>query len=148
MKVILQKDVKDLGKAGDIVNVSQGFARNYLFPRRMALVATEGKMAEWEHLKRVAEQKKRKAQQERQKVIEKINGMTVSFKVQAGENEKIFGSITNHDISEELENQGVSIDKRDIHLEEPIKMLGQHKATVKLGDGLVAELSVLVERQA
>ena len=93
MKVILQKDVKDVGKVGDLVSVSEGFARNFLFPRKMAAEATEKKVKEWEHLKRVAEIKKKKAVAERQELLKKISGISVSFKVAAGETDKIFGSV-------------------------------------------------------
>ncbi len=146
MKVILQKDVKNLGKVGDMVSVSNGFARNYLFPRKMALEATEKRVNEFNHLKAVAEIKKKKAIGERQDLIKKLQGLNLTIKASAGETDKLFGAVTNHDISNELERHGYSIDRRDIALEEPIKMLGQHKATVRLGDGLDAEISVAVER--
>ena len=146
MKVLLQKDVKDLGKVGEMVNVSEGFARNFLFPRKLAAVATEGKVKEFEHLKRVAEIKKKKAMAERQEVLKQISGKTVLFKMQAGESDKLFGTVTTSDISRELSRMGFEIDKRDIHLEEPIKMLGQHKATIKYGEGIGAPLQITVER--
>jgi len=147
MKVILQKDVKDLGKVGDLVNVKQGFARNFLFPRQLALVATEEKQSEWTHLKKVSEIKKKKAMAGRQEVINKMQGLTLNFKLEAtAESEKLFGSVTNMDISKELEKHGYSIDRRDIHLDEPIKVLGQHKAQVRMGDGLEAELTIVVEK--
>jgi large subunit ribosomal protein L9 len=146
MKVILQKDVKNLGKVGDMVSVSNGFARNYLFPRRMALEATEKRVNEFSHLRAVAEVRKKKAIGERQDLIKKLQGLNLTIKASAGETDKLFGAVTNHDISNELEKHGYSIDRRDIVLEEPIKMLGQHKATVRLGEGLDAEISVAVER--
>jgi large subunit ribosomal protein L9 len=146
MKVILNKDVKNLGKVGDLVNVSSGFARNYLFPRRLALEATEKRVKEFEHLKKVAEVKKKKAVTERQDLIKKLQGVSLVIKASAGETDKLFGAVTNHDLSNELEKHGFSIDRRDIALEEPIKILGQHKAVVRLGEGLEAELSVSVER--
>lgn len=146
MKVILQKDVKDLGKVGDLLNVKEGYARNFLFPRKMAVAATESKVHEYEHLKRVAEVKKKKAVAERQVVIQKIQGITVTFKMPVGENDKLFGSVTAADISKELEKHGHSIDRRDIALEEAIKVLGNHKALIKLGEGLQAHLQVVVER--
>lgn len=146
MKVILQKDVKNLGKVGDLVNVSDGFARNYLFPRRMALEATEKRVNEFRHLKAVAEVKKKKAVGERQELIKKIQGVNLTIKASAGETDKLFGAVTNNDISNELEKHGFSIDRRDIVLDEPIKMLGQHKAVVRLGEGLEAALSIAVER--
>jgi large subunit ribosomal protein L9 len=146
MKVILQKDVKDVGKAGELVNVSEGFARNFLFPRKLALEATEKRVKEWDHLKRVAEAKKVKAVTERKAVLSKINGVTLKFKMAAGETDKLFGTVTTTDISKELEKQGFSIDRRDILLEEPIKILGQHKATIKYAEGIEAQISIAVER--
>src|SRR5689334_13568900 len=110
MKVILQKDVKDVGKVGDLVNVSEGFARNFLFPRKMASEATENRVKEYEHLKRVAEAKKKKAVAERQTLLNKINGASVKFKMAAAESDKIFGSVTTSDVSKELEKQGFSVD--------------------------------------
>ena len=147
MKVILQEDVKNLGKVGDLVSVSNGYARNFLFPRRLAAEATEKKVAEWKHLQQVAEIKKKKAQTKRKELVDKLAGMTLKFQVEAGETEKIFGSITNHDVSDALEVEGYQVDKRDIQIEEQIKVLGQHKATVNLGDGLEAELTLVVERK-
>lgn len=146
MKVILAKDVKDVGKVGDLVNVSEGFARNFLFPRKLASEATEKRVKEWEHLKRVADVKKKKAIAERQAVLAKITGTTVTFKLAAGDNDKLFGTVTTNDISKELEKVGHSVDRRDIHLEEPIKVLGQHKALVRMGEGLEAKILIAVER--
>ena len=146
MKVILQKDVKNLGKVGELVSVASGYARNFLFPRLLAAEATEKRMAELEHLKRGAEAKMKKANAERQEVIGKLKGVNVVIKATAGEADKLFGSVTNNDISNELEKHGFSIDRRDIVLEEPIRVLGSHKATVKLGEGLETTISVSVER--
>src|SRR5438045_3403114 len=103
MKVLLQKDVKNLGKVGDLVNVSTGYARNYLFPRQMALTATETKIKEFAHIKKIAEAKKKKAVGERQELVKKIQGLNVVIKATAGENEKLFGAVTNNDLSNELE---------------------------------------------
>lgn len=147
MKVILQKDVKDLGKVGDLVNVKEGFARNFLFPRKLALAATEKKVTEWNHLKKVADIKKKKALAGRQELIGKMQGVTLNFKLEAaGDSEKLFGSVTTMDISKQLETNGYSVDRRDIHLEEPIKHLGQHKAHVRMGEGLEAEITIVVEK--
>lgn len=146
MKVILTKDVKDVGKVGDLVSVSAGFARNFLFPRSLASEATEKRVKEWEHLKRVADAKKKKAVAERQEILKKISGVTVSFKANAGENDKLFGTVTTTEISRELEKLGFSIDRRDIHLAEPIKLLGSHKATVRYSEGLEATIQINVER--
>lgn len=147
MKVILQKDVKDLGKVGDLVNVSAGYARNFLFPRSLAVTATETREDEWNHLKKVSEGKKKKAMAGRQEIIAKLQGQTLNFKLEAAaDSEKLFGSVTTMDISKQLETNGFSIDRRDIHLEEPIKILGQHKAAIRMGDGLEAEITIVVEK--
>lgn len=146
MKVILQKDVKDVGRVGELVNVSEGFARNFLFPRKLAAEATEKRVKEYEHLKRVAESKKKKALAERQELLNKINGTTVTFKLAAGETDKLFGTVTTTDISKELQKMGHSVDRRDIHLEEPIKILGQHKAIVRYTEGMEAKIQISVER--
>jgi large subunit ribosomal protein L9 len=146
MKVILQKDVKDVGRVGELVNVSEGFARNFLFPRKLAAEATEKRVKEYEHLKRVAETKKKKALAERQELLNKINGTTVTFKLAAGETDKLFGTVTTTDISKELQKAGFSVDRRDIVLEEPIKILGQHKAVVRYSEGLEAKIQISVER--
>jgi large subunit ribosomal protein L9 len=146
MKVILQKDVKDVGKIGDLVSVAAGFARNFLFPRKLAVEATEKKVKEYDHLKRVAEAKRKKAVAERQGLLSKINGTSLKFKLSAGDSDKLFGSVTTADISKELEIVGFEVDRRDIHLEEPIKVLGTHKAIIKFGEGLSATVQVVVER--
>ena len=149
MKVVLQQDVKDLGKVGDLCTVSSGYARNFLFPRKLAVEATEGKVKEFQHLQKVAEIKKQKMLSVRKELLEKLASTDITFKMDAGENsDKLFGSITNFDISQKLEEMGLSVDRRDILLEEPIKILGQHKATVKLGEGLQGDLTVNVERNA
>lgn len=146
MKVLLQKDVKDLGKVGDLVSVTSGYARNFLFPRRLALEATEKRQKEFDHLQKMAQVRKKKALAARQEVIKKMSGLTITFKITAGENDKLFGSITNTDISAELDKQGYQVSRKDIHLEEPIKVLGQHRAVIKLGEGLNAEIAINVER--
>lgn len=146
MKVILTKDVKDVGKTGDLVSVSAGFARNFLFPRKLASEATETRVKEYEHLKRVADARKKKAVAERKALLDKVSGISLSFKVQAGENDKLFGTVTTTDISKELEKAGFSVDRRDIHVDETIKVLGSHKAIVKYGEGMEATIQINVER--
>lgn len=147
MKVILQKDVKDLGKVGELVTVASGFARNFLFPRKLAVEATEKRVSEWNHLQKVADIKKKKALSGRQEVVSKLQGLALTFQLEASaETEKLFGSVTTHDISKKLEAQGFQVDRRDIHLEDQIRQLGQHKARVKMGEGLEAELTIVVEK--
>lgn len=146
MKVILTQDVKEVGKVGDLVNVSEGFARNFLFPRKLAAEATEKKVKEYNHLKQMAEAKKKKAFAERKVMLDKINGTSLKFKMAAGETDKLFGTVTTTEISKELQKAGFSVDRRDILLTEPIKVLGQHKATVKYAEGLEASITISVEK--
>ena len=146
MKVILTQDVKEVGKVGDLVNVSEGFARNFLFPRKLAAEATEKKVKEYNHLKTMAEAKKKKALAERKQMLDKMSGITLKFKMAAGETDKLFGTVTTTEISKELQKAGFSVDRRDIHLLEPIKVLGQHKATVKYTEGLETSITIAVER--
>lgn len=146
MKVILQQDVKEVGKVGDLVNVKTGYARNFLFPRRLAIEASETRVTEYEHLKKVAEVRKKKALVARKETVTKLEGITLTFKKDAAESDKIFGSITNKDVSAALEEKGFSVDRRDIFVD-AIKVLGQHQARVKLGEGLEANLTVVVERK-
>ena len=145
MKVILQKDVKDLGKVGDLVNVKNGFARNFLFPNSLAMVATEGKVKEWAHIQKVIKAKQKKAQGDRKTLLDGLRDITLNIKASANESDMLFGSITTYDVSKLLEEQGHSVDKKDIKLE-AIKMLGQHKATIDFGDDLTTEIAVNVER--
>jgi large subunit ribosomal protein L9 len=146
MKVVLQKDVKNVGKVGDVVNVALGYARNFLFPRKLAVIAAEKNIKAWDHLKQVAAQKKKKAVAERKALLEKLSGVTLTFKMASGDKEKIFGSVTAHDISTELDKKGFSVDRRDLQME-PIKLLGQHKVTVNYGPELTCELTVVVEKE-
>ncbi len=146
MRVILKSDVKNVGKVGEIVKVKDGFARNFLFPRKLAQEATDRKVKEMNHLLQMAEARKKKALAERKELLEKLAQLTVTIKATAGETDKLFGAVTNVDIANALEKESYSVDRRDIHLEEPIKILGQHKAAVRLGDGLETELKISVER--
>lgn len=146
MKVILKEDVKNVGKVGDLVNVSAGYARNFLFPRNLAVEATEKREKELAHLHKMADARRKKAHGLRQAQADKLSGVTLNFKLTAGETDKLFGSVTNVDIASELEKMGFAIDRRDILLEEPIKILGQHKAEVRFGEGIQTEIKISVER--
>lgn len=147
MKVILKEDIKNVGKTGEMISVSDGFARNYLFPRKLAVIATERRMKELEHLQASAAARKKKALSKRKEVLSKLSNITLTFKMTAGDTDKLFGSITNQDISNELEKQGYQVDKRDIQLSEHIKVLGQHKANIFFGEGLQSEIKISVERK-
>lgn len=148
MQVILKKEVKDLGKVGDLVNVANGFARNFLFPRDLAVVATEDKMKEFQHWQRMAVSRKKQDLSDKKVLVETLANLSIVFKATAGgETDKLFGSITTKDISDELEKMGHTVDKKDITLVEAIRMLGQHKAIIKFGEGVEGEITITVERK-
>lgn len=148
MKVILNKDVKNVGKAGEVMDVRDGFARNFLIPRKLAEMASKGRAKYWDHVQQIIAARKAKAVEERKALLAKLSGVSLKFTaVAAPDSEKIFGSITTHDISQKLEQMGHSIDRRDIHLEDVIKALGNYRATIKMGEGLQTEIQVVVERQ-
>jgi large subunit ribosomal protein L9 len=144
MDVILQKDFEDLGKAMDVVRVKSGYARNYLFPNGIAAAATKANMAGLDDARKMndkREEKKLKEAHVRAKEIEKIP-CTIAVKV--GEEDRIFGSVTNEHIADFLKKEGFEIDKRLIDLEEPIKQLGVYTVTLKLYKDVSAQLKVWV----
>jgi len=144
MKVILLKDVKNLGNEGEVVNVADGYGRNYLIPREFAVEATKTSM---EMLERRKAKEAKKAEQElqvAQELKEKIENADVTITVKAGENGRLFGSVTNKDINESLTSQGIDIDRRKMQMDEPIREIGEKVVPVKLHKDVVAELKVKV----
>lgn len=145
MKLILLKDVKGLGKKDDLVNASDGYARNYLIPRGLAVEATESSIKMLNEKKRKEEEKKREWKKEAEQLAERLNATGVVLKVKAG-NGKIFGSVTSKEIAEKLKEQhGIDVDKRKIALEEPIKYPGTFYVDVWLYPEVTAKLKVIVE---
>lgn len=148
MKVVLKKDVKGSGKAGDIINVSDGYARNFLLPKGLAVEANTQALTEIRQKNESNEHKIQVAKQDAQNVKELIDGKTVTVLAKGGDNGKLFGSITSKDVSEALEKQYNSkIDKKKITLSSDIKSFGKFSATVKLYQGIFAEISVNVEQK-
>ena len=146
MKVILQKDVKGVGRTGDVLKVKRGFARNFLFPRQLALAATESKVKEWEHLQKVVAIKKQKKMTQYREVLERVSKTSLEFFVEASEKSgKIFGSITSVHIVEALEKEGIDLDRKDIQADGPIKTLGLHEVQVDLGSDLKTSLKLEVK---
>lgn len=145
MKVILIKDVKGLGKAGDLVNSKDGYARNYLFPKNLAIEATEANLKKLEEKKSQEAAKIAQEQKEAQELKVKIEKLTVEIKAKGGTGGKLFGSITSADISNELKKQHkIDIDKRKIELKENIKSVGLTEVEVKLYTEISAKLKVNV----
>ena len=144
MQVILQRDVPNLGLVGEVVNVKPGFARNYLVPKGLALVADPKAVRQWEHAKQLTEHPKRKAATEAQGRAAVLSGVDLTFPVRVGEQDKLFGSVTSRDIARGLVALGHPVDSRRIVLEEPIKALGVYQVPVKLTAGVTAEVKVWV----
>jgi large subunit ribosomal protein L9 len=145
MKVILLEDVKKLGKKGDLANVADGYARNYLFPRNLAEEATAGGIKQLKQEKAALENKKKKEMGLAQEIAEKLSKATVTLKVKSGDQGKLFGSVTSKDISEALkEQQKIEVDRRKIELSEPIKSLGAYEVDIKLAPEVEAKLTVKI----
>ena len=144
MQVILQRDVPNLGLVGEVVNVKPGFARNYLVPKGLALVADPKAVRQWEHAKQLTEHAKRKAAAEAQGRATVLNGVDLTFPVRVGEQDKLFGSVTSRDIARGLVALGHPVDSRRIVLDEPIKALGVYQVPIKLTAGVTAEVKVWV----
>ena len=138
MKVILMTDVKGMGKKGDIVNASDGHARNYLFPRKLAIAADKQNMTEWTARKSSEAHKKELEKQEAIKVKDKLEKIVLTIKTKAGENGKTFGSITSKEISENIEKEfKINIDKKKIVIKDPIKTLGVSTVELRLFEGVI-----------
>ncbi len=146
MKVILQRDIANLGEAGDIKDVSDGFARNFLLPKKLVILANESSQRAIEHQRKLVKIKKEKRKKESEKLMESVNSLELQIAAQVGEEEKLFGSVTAMDISRALREKGFEIDKRKIHIEEPIKKLGDYEVSIKLDEGLTARVKVSVVR--
>jgi len=145
MEVILREDVPHLGSIGDVVRVKPGYARNYLLPRGLAIVADKRNLGEVEHHKRVVAQRRERALTAARAAADKLGDVRLTIKARAGEEGKLFGSVTNIDIERALADQGFSIERRKIRLGEPIKLLGEHKVAIHLGVGVDAQITVVVE---
>ena len=145
MKVILQENVPTLGKVGEIVKVKDGYGRNYLVPNQLAVIADERNVARMEHQRRTADARAQKLVGEAKAVAEKLSQTAVTIRRQAGEENKIFGSVTNRDIAEALAAEGFAIDKKQIVVDESIiKNLGVFNVAVKLAPEVSADVKVYV----
>ncbi len=144
VEVILTEDISTLGNAGEVVRVRPGYARNYLLPQGKAMLATKGRVRELEHKRRVIEEKIRKEIGGHELVAKRLEQTELEFQVLAGEEGKLFGSITNADIAGRLGEQGIKLDRRKIELSEPIKQLGEYKVTLKLHREVSTQIRVKV----
>ncbi|HEX2568916.1 MAG TPA: 50S ribosomal protein L9 [Polyangia bacterium] len=144
MQVILREDVEHLGKGGELVTVRPGYGRNYLIPQGLAVLATEKNVARLEHEKRIISARNARLLKDAQAVAERLASIEVAIQRQAGEEDKIFGSVTTRDVEEALREKGLPIDRKKIVLAEPIRTLGVYTLDVKLTRDVVGKIKVWV----
>ncbi len=144
MKVILKRDVKGLGREGDLKEVKDGYARNFLLPTAAAIVADRGAVANWERHREQREERDRSARAEAEATAEKLRNLRLEVPVKAGERGRLFGAVTGHQIADLIHREGVELDRHALHLREPIKTLGDYKIDVRLMPGVEATVSVSV----
>jgi large subunit ribosomal protein L9 len=148
MKVILKEDVNNLGEMGKVVEVKDGYGRNYLIPRNLAVEANPKNISHFEHQKKIIEVKVKKVRKSAEDIAEQLSRITVTLEARAGEEEKLFGSITTKDIAEAISQQGVEVDKRKILLDEPIKRLGSYEVPIKIHQDVLANVKVEVKQSS
>ncbi len=144
MRVILREDVHKLGRSGEIVTVKDGFARNYLLPRKIAVPANEKNVRQVEHDKAVISARQAKLKGGAQEQASKLEALSVKISRKVGQQDKLYGSVTALDIAEVLGSQGYKVDRRSIHLPEPIKALGLHQVELRLHRDVIAKINVEV----
>jgi large subunit ribosomal protein L9 len=147
MKVILRKDYESLGKIGEVVEVKPGFARNFLLPRKIAYTALKGNLRSLEEEKKVHLKKQQQEIVKSEKLAGELEKVSITIPVQVGEEDKIFGTVTNQMIADALTEKGYDIDKRKIEIEEPIKSLGIYGINIKLHASINAKIKVWVVRE-
>lgn len=147
MEVILRDEVQNLGGIGDIVKVKPGYARNYLLPRGLAVLASNKNMKALEHERRVIAERAKKMLAAARSEAEKLSEVSLTFAAKVGEEEKLFGSVTSMDIAEQLKEKGFSVDKKKVLLDEPIKQLGQYEVKIKIATDVTATVKVTVEAE-
>ena len=147
MQVILLEDVSSLGKAGDLVKVAAGFGRNYLIPHKKAVPATEKSIKTLEHQKRLVQHRMAKTKKDIQRTAQEIETLSCTFAKSVGESGKLFGSVTTMEIETYLKENGIDVDRKKIHLEEPIKSVGMFTVPIKLHPDVVANLKVWVVQE-
>lgn len=145
MKVILLNDVAKLGKKGDVLEVAEGYGRNYLVPRKLASEASQGKLNELAEIKKAESRKKLQVEQEAKELVARLEKVTVKIQVKVGEGGKLFGAISNKDIADTLKKQhDIKVDKKKINLKSPIKNLGEYNVTLKLHPKIQTDLKVII----
>jgi large subunit ribosomal protein L9 len=147
MEVILKEDVPKLGSRGDVVKVAEGFGRNYLLPRKLAIEASVGNKAVIEQMKAASVRRSAKEKAGAEDLAKQFAGVSVSFQRRSGEHDQLFGSVTSGDIADSLAKKGFDIDRRKIQLHEPLKVLGEFAVPIKLHKDVTTHLKVVIEKE-
>ena len=148
MEVILKEDVPKLGSRGDVVKVAEGYGRNYLLPRKLAIEATKANRTVIDQMKQAAVRRNQRDKADAEALAQQFNGVSLSFKRKAGEKDHLFGSVTSADIAEALDAKGFNVDRRKIQLDEPLKQVGEFTVPVRLYKDVTANVKVTVEKEA
>ncbi len=146
IQVVLRDDVENVGKSGDIVKVKPGFARNYLLPRGLAAPATRGNVAQVEHEKKAAIARAAKLRGDAEAVAKRLEGVVIEIAMQAGEDDRLFGSVGTRDIAEGLRAKGHEVDRKRVHLPEPIKAIGEFDVAIRFGYEVSTTIKVVVKK--
>ncbi len=148
MEVILKEDVNKLGSRGDVVKVAEGYGRNYLLPRKLAIEASSANKAVIEQMKAASVRRSAKEKTQAEELAKQFDGVSVSFQRRSGENDQLFGSVTSGDIADALSKKGFDVDRRKIQLHEPLKTLGEFAIPIKLHKDVTTHLKVVIEKEA
>jgi len=148
MKVILREDIADLGNAGETIEVKDGYGRNYLIPRNLAIPATKANLKSIDEVKRQKTIRDKKSRREAEKIKDRIEKLEVTAEVLVGEEEKVFGSVTVHDVVDLLEKEGVQVPKNTVQLETPLKALGVYTVPIKIDKSVTADLKLWVVKKS
>jgi large subunit ribosomal protein L9 len=148
MEVILKEDITKLGSRGDVVKVAEGYGRNYLLPRKLAIQATAGNKAVIVQMKAASVRRSAKEKTQAEELAKQVDGISVSFERRSGEHDHLFGSVTSGDIADAVAKKGINLDRRQIQLHEPLKTLGEFTVPVKLHKDVTAHLKVVIEKEA
>ena len=148
MEVILKEDVAKLGSRGDVVKVAEGYGRNFLLPRKLAIEASAGNRKVIEQMRAAAVRRSAKEKAQAEELSKQFDGLSVSFARRAGEQDQLFGSVTSADIGDALDKKGFNVDRRKIQLHEPLKSLGEFTVPVKLHKDVTTHLKVVIEKEA
>jgi large subunit ribosomal protein L9 len=148
MEVILKEDVAKLGSRGDVIKVAEGYGRNFLLPRKLAIEASAGNKKVIDQMRAAAVRRSAKEKTQAEELSKQFDGLSVSFQRRSGENDQLFGSVTSGDIADALEKKSFNIDRRKIQLHEPLKTLGEFTIPVKLHKDVTAHLKVVIEKEA